>query len=212
MYKRMIVAALSAAAFSFVLIAGQAQALTRKECNEEWTSLSASKQAAAKNKTSFVKDCMAKDDAKGAKAEKKEKTEKVEKKAKVEKKEKAEKKEEKAEKKEGKAEKAEKAEKKEKKAEKKEEKVEKKEGKVEKKEGKAEKRGTAGGPGQYSTEAEATRNCSGDTVVWLNTNSGIYHFAGTSDYGNTKQGAYMCQKEADRAGRAAKNEKQPSKK
>src|SRR5712691_2401232 len=93
MYTRMIVTALSAAAFSFVLIAGQAQALTRKQCDDEWGSLSASKKAAAKNKTAFVKDCMAKDDAKGAKAEKKERAEKVEKKDKVEKKEKAEKKE-----------------------------------------------------------------------------------------------------------------------
>src|SRR5712691_8492092 len=89
MYTRMIVTALSAAAFSFVLIAGQAQALTRKQCDEEWGSLSASKKAAAKNKTAFVKDCMAKDDAKGAKAEKKEKAEKVEKKEKAEKKEKS---------------------------------------------------------------------------------------------------------------------------
>jgi hypothetical protein len=30
-------------------------------------------------------------------------------------------------------------------------------------------------------------------VVWVNTKSNIYHFAGRRDYGNTKQGAYMCQ-------------------
>jgi outer membrane biosynthesis protein TonB len=199
MYKRIIVTALFAAVFSLVLVAGQAQALTRKQCNEEWDSLSASKQTAAKNKTAFVKDCMTKDDAKGAKAEKKEKTEKAEKKEKVEEKEKAEKKEEKAEKKE----KTEKAEKK--------EKVEEKE-KAEKKEEKAEKKSTASGPGRYTSELEAKRNCSGDVVVWFNTNSGIYHFVGTKDYGNTEQGAYMCEKEANRAGRAAKDEKEPLKK
>jgi hypothetical protein len=33
---------------------------------------------------------------------------------------------------------------------------------------------------------------------------------GTRDYGNTKQGAYMCEKDAKAAGdRAAKNEKHP---
>jgi hypothetical protein len=39
----------------------------------------------------------------------------------------------------------------------------------------------------------------------------VYHFAGTRNYGKTKQGAYMCQKDSDSAGfRAAKNEKPPS--
>jgi hypothetical protein len=43
----------------------------------------------------------------------------------------------------------------------------------------------------------------------MNTKSGIYHFAGSRDYGHTKQGAYMCRSDADKVGRAAKNEKAP---
>jgi hypothetical protein len=62
---------------------------------------------------------------------------------------------------------------------------------------------------QFRSEAEAKAHCSGN-VVWLNTKSKIYHFAGTRDYGKTKSGAYMCQPDADRVGRAAKNEKPPA--
>jgi uncharacterized iron-regulated membrane protein len=63
---------------------------------------------------------------------------------------------------------------------------------------------------EYNTEAEAKAHCPSDLVVWANTKSKVYHFAGTRDYGKTKQGAYMCQKESDSAGfRAAKNEKPP---
>jgi hypothetical protein len=47
-------------------------------------------------------------------------------------------------------------------------------------------------------------------VVWLNTASKIFHFARSNDYGKTKAGAYMCEKDSLAAGnRAAKNEKQP---
>ena len=64
--------------------------------------------------------------------------------------------------------------------------------------------------GQLSSEADAEAHClSGTTVVWMNTKSGIYHFAGSRDYGHTKQGAYMCRPDADKVGRAAKNEKAP---
>ena len=46
--------------------------------------------------------------------------------------------------------------------------------------------------------------------IWVNTDSHIFHFAGHPDYGKTKQGAYMCEKDATAAGnRAAKNEKHP---
>jgi hypothetical protein len=63
---------------------------------------------------------------------------------------------------------------------------------------------------QFSSEAEAKDHCATGNVVWFNTKSKVYHFAGTRDYGKTKSGAYMCQSDADRVGRAAKNEKPPA--
>jgi hypothetical protein len=65
---------------------------------------------------------------------------------------------------------------------------------------------------QFQTEAAAKQHCPTDNVVWANTKSKVYHYAGTKDYGNTKQGAYMCQQDSDRGGfHAAKNEKPPAK-
>jgi hypothetical protein len=67
----------------------------------------------------------------------------------------------------------------------------------------------AAGPAAAS-EVQAQASCPGGTVVWVNTKSHIYHFKGTFDYGNTKQGTYMCEAAATAAGnRAAKNEKHP---
>jgi hypothetical protein len=53
---------------------------------------------------------------------------------------------------------------------------------------------------QFDTEAAAQAHCPSDQVVWLNTNSGIYHEKGMRWYGRTKHGAYVCRKEADAAG------------
>ena len=62
--------------------------------------------------------------------------------------------------------------------------------------------------GEYATESEAKAHCPGQTVVWANTRSNIYHFSGTRAYGNTKQGAYVCENQAAALGlRSAKNEK-----
>jgi len=52
----------------------------------------------------------------------------------------------------------------------------------------------------FSDEASAQRHCPNDTVVWLNTSSGIYHEKGMRWYGNTKAGAYVCRSEANGAG------------
>jgi hypothetical protein len=52
----------------------------------------------------------------------------------------------------------------------------------------------------FSSESAAQKHCPRDEVVWLNTNSGIYHEKGMRWYGNTKAGAYVCRKEADAAG------------
>jgi hypothetical protein len=64
------------------------------------------------------------------------------------------------------------------------------------------------GAGQFSTEVAAKAHCPSDTVVWVNLESKIYHFNGTRDYGHTKRGAYMCERETY-GFRAAKNEKHP---
>ena len=56
------------------------------------------------------------------------------------------------------------------------------------------------GLNQFGNEAQAKSHCPRDTVVWVNLSSNIYHFAGSKDYGTTKHGAYMCQKDADQAG------------
>src|SRR5450759_2808575 len=66
------------------------------------------------------------------------------------------------------------------------------------------------GANQYTSEAQAKARCPADTVVYVNLKSKIYHFAGHKDYGNLKNGAYMCEKDTTGAGaRAAKNEKHP---
>jgi hypothetical protein len=58
----------------------------------------------------------------------------------------------------------------------------------------------------YTTEQKAQQHCPKDTVVWLNLPSGIYHFRGERWYGNTKNGAFVCEKEAEKAGdRATRN-------
>jgi hypothetical protein len=69
-------------------------------------------------------------------------------------------------------------------------------------------RPTPTGANEFATEAQAKARCPGATVVWVNTRSGVYHFAGTHSYGKTKDGAYMCESDATAAGfRAAKDEK-----
>ena len=56
----------------------------------------------------------------------------------------------------------------------------------------------------------ANTSCPGSTLVWVNTKSGVYHFPGTHDYGNTKAGAYLCEQQALAQGdRASKREKHP---
>ena len=58
----------------------------------------------------------------------------------------------------------------------------------------------------YRTEQQAQNHCPKDTVVWLDPPSRIYHFKGQRRYGNTNDGAFVCEQEADQAGnRAAQN-------
>ena len=54
---------------------------------------------------------------------------------------------------------------------------------------------------QFPEESAAKSHCLGDTVVWVNLGgSKAYHTTGDKYYGKTKEGAYMCQKEADQSG------------
>jgi hypothetical protein len=53
---------------------------------------------------------------------------------------------------------------------------------------------------QFNSESAAQKHCPNDTVVWLNTNSGIYHEQGMRWYGRSREGAYVCKAEADSAG------------
>ncbi len=47
----------------------------------------------------------------------------------------------------------------------------------------------------------------GDPVVWINTESKVYHLAGSSYYGKTKHGKYACASDATKMGaHAAKRE------
>jgi hypothetical protein len=69
---------------------------------------------------------------------------------------------------------------------------------------------TPTGAGQFASEQQAKYRCPSDTVVWVNTSSHVYHFAGTRNYGTTHHGAYMCEADAKAAGdRAAENERHP---
>jgi hypothetical protein len=52
----------------------------------------------------------------------------------------------------------------------------------------------------FHSEQEAKQHCPNDAVVWVNTKTGIYHLKGERWYGATKDGAYVCRKEADAEG------------
>ncbi len=52
----------------------------------------------------------------------------------------------------------------------------------------------------FGSQQQAQQHCPKDTVVWLNIPTGIYHMQGMRWYGATKNGAYVCEKEADKAG------------
>jgi hypothetical protein len=61
-------------------------------------------------------------------------------------------------------------------------------------------------PAEFSTPDQAQAHCPSDVVVWLNTASGVWHYAGERWYGNTENGAYVCEEEAAAAGdRATRN-------
>jgi hypothetical protein len=55
-------------------------------------------------------------------------------------------------------------------------------------------------PKLFATEIQAKKDCPADTVVWVNTTTGIYHFKGMRWYGNTASGAYVCQSDGNQTG------------
>ena len=48
----------------------------------------------------------------------------------------------------------------------------------------------------YAAENLPRPSCPGDTVIWLNQNTGVYHVPGDRWYGRTKHGAYECERQA----------------
>lgn len=52
----------------------------------------------------------------------------------------------------------------------------------------------------FSTAEQAQQHCPSDVVVWLNLPTHIYHWKDMRWYGNTKNGAYVCKKDADENG------------
>jgi hypothetical protein len=59
---------------------------------------------------------------------------------------------------------------------------------------------------KYGSESQAQQHCPKDTVVWLNLPTMIWHYKGQRWYGRTKNGTYVCEKEAAAAGaRATRN-------
>jgi hypothetical protein len=65
-------------------------------------------------------------------------------------------------------------------------------------------------PPQAAAAAAAPQGSPGPGTVWVNLDSGVYHYENSRYYGKTKNGKYMSEADAVKAGyRPAKNEKKP---
>ena len=61
-----------------------------------------------------------------------------------------------------------------------------------------------------NSASAASRGTPGPGMVWVNLDSGVYHYDGSRYYGKTKNGKYMSEADAVKAGyHPAKNEKKP---
>jgi hypothetical protein len=65
----------------------------------------------------------------------------------------------------------------------------------------------ASAPAAKPSAAQQTRPANSSGMVWVNTDSGIYHKPGTRYYGKTKQGKYMSEADAIKAGYRAAGKK-----
>lgn len=52
----------------------------------------------------------------------------------------------------------------------------------------------------FRSESAAHHYCPRDQVVWLNLPTHIYHFRGERWYAHTKDGAFVCRRQADEFG------------
>jgi hypothetical protein len=55
-------------------------------------------------------------------------------------------------------------------------------------------------PKVFDSESAAQERCPKDNVVWLNTNTDVYHHLSVPHYGHTHRGGYVCESEAVAAG------------
>jgi hypothetical protein len=46
----------------------------------------------------------------------------------------------------------------------------------------------------------SSMTCPGDTIVWINTKSHVYHYEGERYFGSTQQGKFICEKAAVKEG------------
>ena len=71
----------------------------------------------------------------------------------------------------------------------------------------AAKPAPASAPASKPAAAQQTRPANSSGMVWVNTDSGVYHKPGTRYYGKTKQGKYMSEADAIKAGYRAAGKK-----
>ena len=68
----------------------------------------------------------------------------------------------------------------------------------------------AAAPAKAPAAASASSGTPGAGQVWVNLDTGVYHYSNSRYYGKTKSGKYMSEADAMKAGyKAAKNEKKP---
>ena len=65
-------------------------------------------------------------------------------------------------------------------------------------------------PPARTASSSTSQGTPGPGTVWVNLDSGVYHYPNSRFYGKTKSGKYMSEADAEQAGyHAAKNEKKP---